>query len=59
MNNNGFIKGMLFVFLALYVISPLDLAPGPIDDLLMILLTVAVNSRKPGKRELPSGREEE
>ena len=59
MNNNGFIKGMLFVLLAIYVISPLDLAPGPIDDLLLILFSMAANSRKSGNRELPSGKSEE
>ena len=40
-NNNGIIKGMLIALLVVYVISPLDLAPGVIDDLLVILLGAA------------------
>ena len=44
--NNGFLKGILFALLVVYVISPLDLAPGPVDDLLMILLSAAANSKK-------------
>lgn len=59
MNNNGFVKVMLFALLAIYIISPVDLAPGPIDDLLLVLLSVAVNSRKSGKRELPTGHRED
>lgn len=44
--NNGFLKGILFALLVVYVISPLDLAPGPVDDLLLILLSAAANSKK-------------
>ena len=44
--NNGFLKGILFFFFFVYVISPLDLAPGPVDDLLLILLSAAANSKK-------------
>ena len=52
--NNGFLKGILFALLVVYVISPLDLAPGPVDDLLMILLSAAVNSKKnDNTRSLP------
>ncbi len=59
MNNNGFVKVMLFALLAIYIVSPVDLVPGPIDDLLLVLLSVAVNSRKSGNRELPTGRRED
>ena len=59
MNNNGFVKVMLFALLAIYIISPVDLAPGPIDDLLLVLLSVALNTRKSGKRELPTGKRED
>ncbi|MBQ4511545.1 MAG: hypothetical protein II969_01025 [Anaerolineaceae bacterium] len=59
MNNNGFVKVMLFALLAIYIISPVDLAPGPIDDLLLVLLSVALNTRKSGKRELPTGQRED
>ena len=53
-NNNGIIKGMLIALLVVYVISPLDLAPGVIDDLLVILLGAAANMKSGnGSRELP------
>ncbi len=54
MNNNSVLKGMLIALVALYVISPLDFAPGPVDDLLLMLFTAAVNSAKNSRaRELP------
>ena len=59
MNNNGFIKGILFALLAIYVISPLDLAPGPMDDLLMVLLNFMINSRKSSGPALPPARVED
>lgn len=39
---NGVMKGMLLVFVILYVISPLDACPGPIDDILVLILGKAV-----------------
>ena len=36
MNNS--MKGLLLVLMILYVISPVDLCPGPIDDLLVMLI---------------------
>ena len=52
--NNGVIKGMLLILVALYVISPVDAVPGPVDDLLMLLLTAAANMHKGGSsRDLP------
>ena len=40
---NGVAKGMLFVLLILYVLSPVDLCPGPIDDIIMMLVYFASN----------------
>ena len=52
--NNNFLKGILFALLVVYVISPLDLAPGPVDDLLLILLSAAANTKKnDGTHSLP------
>ena len=52
--NNGVMKGMLLILVALYVISPLDLVPGPVDDLLLILLTAAANMKRGSRsQELP------
>lgn len=38
---NGVAKGMLIVLIILYVVSPIDFCPGPIDDLIVILLGIA------------------
>lgn len=35
---NDFSKMLLLVLLVAYVVSPIDLCPGPIDDALMIAL---------------------
>ena len=42
---NNTMKGMLLVLVILYVFSPLDLCPGPVDDLIVILLGVASRKR--------------
>ena len=42
---NGMMKFMLFVLMGLYVVSPVDLCPGPIDDLLVVVLTFAANKK--------------
>jgi hypothetical protein len=34
---NGIGKGMLLALLAIYIISPVDLCPGPIDDIILLL----------------------
>ena len=36
-------KGILFILMILYVVSPLDLCPGPLDDAIVILMTLASN----------------
>ena len=43
MNKLG--KIALLAFVLLYVVSPIDLCPGPIDDILMILLALAAKKR--------------
>ena len=42
---NDFLKGILFLALILYIVSPVDLIPGPIDDVLLLLMTIASNSK--------------
>ena len=41
----GILKGVLLVTVILYVLSPIDLCPGPIDDLLIILLGFAAQKK--------------
>lgn len=37
---NDIMKGMLVVLLVVYIISPVDLCPGPIDDIILLLCAV-------------------
>ncbi len=39
MNNFG--KFLLTLFALIYVVSPVDLCPGPLDDIIVMLLTYA------------------
>ena len=39
-------KGMLMILAILYVISPLDACPGPIDDILLIMFALASQKKK-------------
>lgn len=34
-------KTLLMILVILYVVSPLDLVPGPIDDAILLLMTLA------------------
>ena len=40
MNNFG--KFLLTIFMIIYVVSPVDACPGPIDDIIVIVLTQAL-----------------
>ena len=40
-------KVMLVGLIVLYVISPMDACPGPIDDIIIVLLGVAANKCLP------------
>ena len=40
---SGFAKGMMFILVLLYVVSPVDLCPGPIDDLIVLLISSAAS----------------
>ena len=55
MGNNGVLKGMLIALAAVYVLSPLDLAPGVVDDLLVVLLSYAANKSRSSSNALASG----
>ena len=41
---NKIIKGMLLALMLVYIFSPIDACPGPIDDL--ILLVIGLGARK-------------
>ena len=38
---NGVAKGMLIVLTILYLVSPIDLCPGPVDDFIILLVSLA------------------
>lgn len=39
-------KGMLMILVLLYIISPIDLCPGPVDDVIVLLLGIAANKNR-------------
>ena len=41
---NDLMKGLVIMAILTYIVSPIDLAPGPIDDIIVLLLGLA--SRK-------------
>ncbi len=43
--NNTFLKALVIVVVILYVISPVDAYPGPVDDLVVLLLGFAAKKR--------------
>lgn len=47
---NDVMKGMLIILVVIYVISPIDFVPGPVDDLIVILLGLA-NQKKLENRQ--------
>ena len=42
---NQTMKILLAIFMVVYVVSPIDAMPGPMDDLIMILLSIAAQRR--------------
>lgn len=38
---NDVVKGMILVLMILYIVSPVDACPGPIDDLIVLLIGLA------------------
>ena len=45
MSDNKIIKWLVLAILVVYVVSPADLLPGPVDDVIAILLDLAANKR--------------
>ena len=38
-------KGMILVLMILYIASPIDACPGPIDDLIVLFIGLAARKR--------------
>lgn len=45
---NDVAKGMMIILMILYVLSPIDACPGPIDDLIVILIGIAATKGREG-----------
>lgn len=45
---NGAAKGMLMALMIVYILSPVDACPGPIDDLLVLIIGIVASK---GTRE--------
>lgn len=43
-------KAVLLVLLIIYVISPIDAVPGPIDDLLLLLFALGTSKIKSNEK---------
>ena len=37
---SGIMKGMLLILMVLYIVSPIDACPGPIDDIIVLLIGI-------------------
>lgn len=42
-------KALIIAGIILYIVSPIDLCPGPLDDLIVTLLGIAASKRVTGQ----------
>ena len=42
---NDLMKGLVIMAVLMYIVSPIDAAPGPIDDIIVLLLGLASRKR--------------
>lgn len=40
---NGVAKGMLLALMILYIVSPVDACPGPVDDMIVLFIGLAAS----------------
>ena len=40
---NDVLKGILIALVLVYIVSPVDMCPGPVDDIIVLLVTLAKN----------------
>lgn len=43
--NNNTLRTLLLIFLILYIASPIDACPGPIDDVIIAVMGIAARKR--------------
>ena len=51
MSDNQFLVTLILVVVAIYIISPLDLVPGPIDDAILAIVTLLARKRLTSKED--------
>ena len=51
MTDNQFLVTLILVAVVIYIVSPLDLVPGPIDDVILAIVTLLARKRLLGKKE--------
>ena len=51
MSDNQFLVTLILVAVVIYIVSPLDLVPGPIDDVILAIVTLLARKRLFGKKE--------
>ena len=42
---NNFIKGMILTMMIIYIVYPVDVCPGPIDDVLIFVIGLAAQKK--------------
>ena len=42
---NGLMKGLVIMAILMYIVSPVDAAPGPIDDIIVLMLGLAARKQ--------------
>ncbi len=45
LKKNQLMKLLMLVFTIAYVVSPVDICPGPVDDLIMVMLSLAAQRK--------------
>ncbi len=43
--NSSLMKGILIAAVIAYIVSPVDIAPGPVDDLIVLLIGIAARKK--------------
>lgn len=42
---SGLMKGIVLLAIIMYIVSPIDAVPGPVDDIIILLLGIASRKR--------------
>ena len=43
---NNVVKGLIIAVVLVYVVSPVDICPGPVDDILAIIMAMGATKNK-------------